>query len=164
MLLGSMLSFQACKNNDNDVAIIESGAFVNQAASGNMLEIQAGAMAQQRGQSTAVKAYGEHMVTDHTTASNELKAMAQSKGITVPTQLMEAHQQMLSTLTPLTGDAFDKAFTKLMVDSHNEQVSLFERASVSVNDADFRTLAKNKLPTLREHLQEAVALNATINQ
>src|SRR4051794_39026906 len=102
MLLGSVLSFQACKNDDNDATTLDKNNFVMQAASGNMLEIQAGAMAQQKGQNAQVKAYGEHMVTDHTKASAELKTMAESKGITVPTQLMAAHQQKLETLTPLT--------------------------------------------------------------
>jgi putative membrane protein len=52
----------------------------------------------------------------------------------------------------------------LMVQSHQEQVNLFERASNSVQDKDLKSLATTKLPVLREHLDGATKLNATVNQ
>jgi putative membrane protein len=56
-----------------------------------------------------------------------------------------------------------KAFVALIVQSHQEQVNLSEIASNGVNDPDLRTLATNKLPVLREHLEHAQQLNATVN-
>jgi putative membrane protein len=164
MLLGSLLSFQACKDDDDSELKMDNSTFVTQAASGNMLEIKAGAMAVQKGNNNEVKEYGQHMVTDHTKASAELMLMANSKEMDVPESLTEKHQQMLNTLTPLSGTAFDKQFMKLMVQSHQEQVDLFQRASTDVKDKDFRTLASKKLPVLKEHLEEAIELNATINK
>jgi len=164
MLLSSVLSFQACSDDDDDDAMtLSSQTFVTEATSGNMLEIQAGAMAVQKAQNAQVKAYGQHMVTDHTQASAEMATVANSKGLTVPTQLTAKHQTQLSTLSPLTGTAFDKAFMNLMVQSHQEQVSLFERASDNVDDGDLKALAINKLPVLQAHLQEAIQLNKGIN-
>ena len=164
MLLSSFLSFQSCSNNDDEESMtIDRQTFVTQAASGNMLEIQAGAMAAQNAQNTAVKAYGQHMVQDHSQASTELASIANSKQLSVPTALTEKHQAQLNALKPLTGSAFDKAFMTLMVASHQEQVSLFEQASIGVNDDDLRAFAGNKLPVLREHLQGAQQLNASVN-
>jgi putative membrane protein len=163
MLVGCILLFQACKDDDNETTRMDNQEFVTMAASGNMLEIQAGQLATQKGVKAEVKSYGEHMVNDHTTASLELSTMAQRKGLTVPAQLTTQHQQQLAVLAPLAGENFDKAFMSLMVKSHQEQVSLFERASTSVNDKDLRSLAAKKLPVLKEHLQEALALNATVN-
>ena len=164
MLLSSFLTFQSCSNDDDDEMMnVDRQMFVTQAASGNMLEIQAGALAMQNGQSTAVKTYGEHMVNDHTQASAELASIANQKQLTVPTQLTEKHQAQLNSLKPLTGTSFDKAFMNMMVSSHQEQVSLFEQASIGVDDDELRELASNKLPVLRAHLQEAQQLNGTIN-
>jgi putative membrane protein len=162
MLLGSVLSFQACKDDDDTEIKMDTNTFVVEAASGNLLEIKAGGMAVLKGNNNEVKEYGEHMVTDHTTASAELMALADSKEMDVTVKLTEKHQQMLNTLTSLTGAAFDKQFMELMVQSHREQVDLFERASTEVDDSDFRGLALKKLPVLRAHLEEAIELNATI--
>jgi len=164
MLFSCILSFQACKDDDNETTTMNNQEFVTMAGSGNMLEIQAGQMASEKAVNADVKEYGHHMVADHSTASVELMAVAKSKGLTVPTQLTTQHQQQLSVIAPLTGPAFDKAFMALMVQSHQEQVSLFERASNSVQDKDLRSLATTKLPVLREHLDGATKLNATVNQ
>ncbi len=64
---------------------------------------------------------------------------------------------------PLTGVAFDKAFATLMVQSHEEQVNLFEQASNNVEDDDLKDFAREKLPTLKAHLEEARQLNTTVN-
>jgi putative membrane protein len=162
-LLACIVLFGACSKDTDSVTVIDRETFVTQAGSGNLLEIQAGAMAKQRGQSDEVRAYGDHMVTDHTQASTELKAVADAKGVAMPTELTAAHQQELGVLSPLNGAAFDKAFMTLMVNSHKEQVDLFQNATTRLTDADLKALAKAKLPTLQEHLTEAIALNAKIN-
>src|SRR5215213_3639303 len=48
-------------------------AFVSNAGQSDMYEIKAGQMAQQKGQTAAVKAFGKMMVTDHTAMTNEMK-------------------------------------------------------------------------------------------
>ncbi|RFZ81672.1 DUF4142 domain-containing protein [Mucilaginibacter terrenus] len=164
MLLGSIVSLQSCKDEENDGMRISSQEFTTQAASGNMLEIQAGQLALTKASNAEVKQYGQHMVTDHTKATDELKATAAKNNITVPTQLTAAHQQQLNALAPLSGAEFDKAFAALMVQSHQEQVTLFEKATTYADIGDFRTLAAEKLPTLKEHLTEATTLNATVNK
>ncbi len=96
MLALSVFTFSACSDDDDDDAMkMQNQIFVNEAASGNMLEIQAGAMAEQKGVSQQVKDYGHHMVTDHTTASTQLTTLANNEGFTVPTQLLEKHQTKL---------------------------------------------------------------------
>ena len=164
VLLGSVFFLQACKKDNDNKDTTAKTNFVAQASSSNMLEIQAGTMASQKGVNDAVRDYGKHMVMDHTTAGNELKALAQKKGIAVSDQLMVKQQQQLNTLTPLTGAAFDKAFLALMVQSHQETIDLFTNAAANVNDNDIKSFANAKLPTLRKHLEEAQNLNNTLNK
>jgi putative membrane protein len=162
VLLGSILSMQACKDDDDDVEMMDNQTFVTEASSANLLEIQAGNLALQSATNAQVKAFAQHMATDHTQASAELLAVATSKNLSVSTQLNAKHQQQLGTLTGLTAAAFDKQFMALMVQSHQESVDLFERASQGVNDTDLRTFAANKLPVLKAHLTEATQLNAAL--
>src|SRR3546814_602851 len=61
----------------------EDRQFAEQAAMSDMAEIEAGGLAEEKGQSEEVKAFGSKMVEDHTTASQRLKEIAQGKGIEI---------------------------------------------------------------------------------
>ena len=157
----------SCKKDDDDEYSMSNQAFVTSASSGNNFEIAAGVLAQTKGQDERVKHYGEHMVTDHTTAAAEMKALADRKNWTVPgpTELMTKHRQNLDILVAATGTDFDKKFAQIMVESHQETVNLFETGAANrgVSDVDLRAMAAVKLPTLRAHLQEAIDLKAMVN-
>jgi len=162
MLLGGMISLQACKN-DDDLISIDKETFMAEATSGNILEIQTGSLAVQQAEKPAVKAYAGHMIMDHSMVMVKLDSVSKAQNITLSMQLNGNHQQQLNSLIPLNGNAFDKAYASLMVQSHQNQVNLFEQAAEGVNDLSLRGFAAKSLPTLRTHLQEAIALNATVN-
>ncbi len=164
LLLGGSIMFTSWKDNDDDHTL-DNQNFVSRASSSNQLEVNAGNLAIQKGSHADVRHYGEHMVTDHSTAGTELSALASRKGWQVSTTLLQPHQNLLNELTPLSGETFDKTFARIMVQSHQEAVSLFDQASRDdgVPDMELRNWAGGKLPTLRVHLGEAQELNATIN-
>ncbi|RYE59004.1 MAG: DUF4142 domain-containing protein [Sphingobacteriales bacterium] len=141
--------------------------FVTEASSSNNFEVAAGALAQSKGQNQAVRHYGEHMVTDHSVAAMEMGTLASRKGwnIMPSGDMLSKRRQQLDMLTAATGTDFDKKFAEAMVQSHQEAVSLFERASSTngVPDDDLRALATMKLPTLKTHLQDAMTLRTTVN-
>lgn len=58
--------------------------FLVKASSGGLYEVQAGQLAQERGQSAGVKAFGAALAKDHGAANDELKALAARKGVTLP--------------------------------------------------------------------------------
>ncbi|MGN6640505.1 MAG: DUF4142 domain-containing protein [Mucilaginibacter sp.] len=140
--------------------------FVTKASSGNMFEIAAGNLAQQNSSNADVKAFGTHMITDHGQAGTEMAALASKKGWTIPTALLPQDQASLDTLTSLNGSAFDKKFAAIMINSHIKTINLFQMASSDsgVPDADLRSFAAGKLPTLREHLQMAQQLQTEVGK
>ncbi len=73
----------------------DASDFMTKAASGGMLEVQLGQMAQQKGVSQRVKDFGLMMIRDHTKNNDELKAIAQQKGLTIPQTLSDDHQKHL---------------------------------------------------------------------
>lgn len=161
-----MLWVGACDNDDsNDMERMQNQEFVTMAASSNRFEIEAGELAGEQGADERVIEYGSHMVMDHGAAGVELTALAETKGWNVPNDLLDKEQDMLEDLMVLEGAAFDQEFARKMVLSHEEAVSLFERASGpdGVLDNDLREWASNKLPTLRAHLEDAQELDAQIN-
>jgi putative membrane protein len=168
MLFASMivLGLSACDKDDDDNNYqMGSQDFVTRASSSNMLEIASGQLAINQGEDANVKAFGQHMVNDHGQATAEMTALVAKKGSTVPTAMLPEHQQMVDTLKSLTGAAFDKQFAVMMVTSHQTTVALFEQAAGNngVPDNDLRAFASGKLPTLKQHLQEAQQLQTNVN-
>jgi putative membrane protein len=100
------------------------------------------------------------MVGDHTKANAELKALAQRKGLTLPTELDAKHKQTRDTLAALSGAAFDRAYMDAMRKDHHQAVSDFRQQSMSGTDAEIKGWAAKTLPTLQEHMQLADRTNA----
>lgn len=133
-------------------------AFINDAAEGGMMEVQMGRLAEQKGQSGDVKAFGQRLVTDHTKANDELKQLASSKGVTLPTNHADKHQKMLDKLS--SASDFDKSFKEMAVKDHKKDIKEFEKASKKCDDAELKAFATKTLPTLQEHLRMAEQLGA----
>lgn len=163
-----LLGFSSCDSDDDDDNIsysMNNQDFVTQASSSNMFEIAAGSLAVSQGVNADVKHYGEHMVTDHRKAGLEMEALAKDKGWSVPSTVLAQHQRMLDTLKDMSGALFDKKFAAMMVMSHKQTVALFEQAADDrgVPDGQLRSFAQQKLPVLKEHLEEANDLQADVN-
>jgi putative membrane protein len=154
------------KDKDDDNHTMANQDFVTQASSSNMFEVAAGNLALNKSGNMDVKAFGNHMVTDHGKAGTEMAALATKKGWTIPNALLKKEQANLDSLSGLTGTAFDQKFAAMMVVSHQQTIDLVERASSNngVPDADLRGFASGKLPTLKEHLQDAQQLQTTVGR
>jgi len=136
--------------------------FITEAAAGGMTEVTLGKHAADNATSAEVKQFGQMMVDDHSKANDELKALAQSKGITVPTELDAKHQKMVDKLTKMSGADFDKAYMKAMVKDHTEDVKEFTTESEKGDDADVKAWAAKTLPTLQSHLDKAKEINKSL--
>src|SRR5438552_2331888 len=95
-------------------SVPRDGSSMKKAAIGGMDEVELGKLAQQNGQSQQVKDFGSRMVQDHSQAGDQLKAIAQQKGVQLPDQLDGEHRAMRDRLAKLQGDQFDRAYMRLM--------------------------------------------------
>src|SRR5688500_15195644 len=133
--------------------------FMKSVAGGNMFEIQLSQLAQQKSQDEKVKQFAQKMVTDHTKAGDELKQLAQSKGVQLPQQLPEMKQEELQIFQTLSGTEFDQAYKSCMKVGHVKNVAAFEEKSKHAKDAELKAWTAKTLPTLKEHKQHVLALN-----
>jgi putative membrane protein len=129
--------------------------FMLKAAEGGLTEVTLGQLASGKATSPDVKTFGDQMVTDHGKANDQLKALAQQKGVTLPTGLGKDGESTSNKLSGMTGAAFDKAYMQDMVKDHEGDVKEFEKASKSATDPDLKTWVTNTLPTLQNHLKMA---------
>jgi len=127
-------------------------SFFTQASQANLAEIAAGKLAESKGNSK-VKSLGRQMVTDHTTAQNELVALAKKENITIPMSTDADHQNALSDLNKLSGKSFDSAYIASQLADHKTAVALFSEESVNGTDPGAKAFATKYLPKLKMHLQ-----------
>jgi putative membrane protein len=149
LTLGGALAVQAEDKGNKDQK------FVTQAASGGMMEVQLGELAGSKAQAPEVKDFGARMVKDHGQANDELKAIAQKKNLTLPTELEAKHRQVVEKLQKASGADFDKQYMREMVKDHAEDVAKFRQASDKLQDPDLKGWTTKTLPVLEEHLQLA---------
>jgi len=136
--------------------------FVTEAASGGMLEVELGQLAQQNASNPRVKEFGAMMVRDHSKANDELKQITGHKNVVLPTTLIEKHQHHKDDLSKKQGAEFDKAYMKMMVDDHQGDISKFEKTAKNSTDADLKAFAAKTLPVLNVHLDSAKAVRKSL--
>jgi len=126
--------------------------FMKEAAVGVILEVQLGQLAKQNSVSESVKQFGQQMAIDHDKANEELKALAEAEGVTLPSQLDAKHTQQLQRLQKLVGPQFDRAYMKLMLEDHKKDIKAFQHEAQKGDDPEVKGFAQRTLPTLRAHL------------
>lgn len=135
----------------------QDAAFLQQAAAGGLYEVQAGNLAQQKGSSSEVQSFGSMLVKDHSAANAELKELASSKGVRLPTQLPDDKTKRLANVAQAKN--FDRTFIdEVGVQDHEHDIALFEKASKSADDAQVRAFAVKTLPALKAHREHAMRL------
>ena len=133
--------------------------FVNEALQGNMAEVELGKLASEKASNDSVKQFGKRMVDDHGKASDELKKLAQDKGLTPPADLDSKHRKLHDKLAKLSGAEFDRAYVGEMVKDHRKDVKEFQREADKAKDPDVKAWAAKTLPTLQDHLKQIEDVN-----
>ena len=136
--------------------------FVTKAAEGGIAEVNAGQMAATKAASNDVKDFANRMVNDHGKANDELKALASSKGLTLPTETDAEHKKGADALSKKSGKDFDKTFMSDMVKDHTKVVAAFEKESKSAQDPDLKSWVTKTLPTLQDDLKMAKQIQSKV--
>ena len=117
--------------------------FMKKAAKGGTMEVAMGKTAEQSGQSDDVKSFGKRMVTDHSKANDELKSIAEKKGVTLPSK------------EPTVKWSSDKAYITAMVKDHEKDMAEFQEEAKSGSDPDLKKFAEETAKMVQEHLDLA---------
>ncbi|MBV8214225.1 MAG: DUF4142 domain-containing protein [Verrucomicrobia bacterium] len=126
--------------------------FVTKAAKGNFAEVELGKLASQKSHNADVKAFADQMVTDHSKANDNLKPIADSAGVQMPTKLTGEPKTLYDKLSNLSGAAFDKTYIHAMVQGHEETAKLYETESGKVKDSQLKSYVDQTLPVVQQHL------------
>ena len=136
--------------------------FAKKAAAGGMAEVKLGQLAQEKGSSEAVKAFGKRMELDHSKADDELKEVASKSNIDLPPDLNKKDQATYDRLSKLSGAAFDRAYAQDMVTDHQEDIAEFKKEAGGGQNEDIKKFASSTLPTLEDHLRQAREMEKSV--
>lgn len=140
LLLGLTLGAAGARPTPSDLC------FAQQAASGDLFEIQSSQLALTRA------------------ASQRLKALASGLQVPLPTAPQGPHAVLLAQLGTLQGAAFDQAYMAAQLTAHEQAVKLFTAYSRAGHQPQLRAHAVQTLPHLRMHLERARTLQGMVTQ
>ncbi len=130
-------------------------------AQANIAEVEAGKLAVSKTQNADVKAFAQQMIDDHTKALADVTTLAQSKGVTLPTEPDAKHKAMAAKLGKLSGDKFDKAYmAQAGVQDHTKVEAALKKDEAKAKDADVKALLAKMLPTVEQHLHNATEMKS----
>ena len=139
-------------------AAVTADQYVATAASSDMFEIQSSKMALETTKNEAVKEFAEHMVSDHSTTTKEIKAAAKEEKIAVPTEMLPKHAEMLAALKAADAGSFDALYVKMQDAAHKEAVALHTGYAESGDNASLKAVATKAVPIVTEHLKDVQAI------
>lgn len=147
----------ACSDDDDDNNNLNDTDrnFVTMASISNNGEIQAGQLAASKATDASVKAFGQKMVADHTTAASELKAITGNLGLNVSDTLDAEHKALKAQLESLSGRSFDSVYIHSQTDDHTSAITLFQNEASNGSNNQLKTFAGTKIPVLQMHKQMA---------
>jgi putative membrane protein len=125
--------------------------FMTQASFANNDEVAAGYVATTKAQDASVKAFGGFMVTEHTTAQNDLKAIAEKWSISLPETPDSVHLMLIQKMSMLSGHTFDTAYIKSQLNDHQTAIDLFTQEAMNGENKKLRDYANKYLPHIKMH-------------
>lgn len=130
--------------------------FMRNMAYANISEITTGELAKSKTQNDQVKAFAQKMIDDHTKALDEIKQLAQAKGVTLPAEPDAKHKAATKALEKLSGPQFDAMYMKQAgLNDHQNTFKLLERVSKNAQDPELKAYATKTLGPVKEHLKMA---------
>jgi len=136
--------------------------FVQQAATSGLTEVAEGKIAASHTQNPAVSEFGRWMVADHNAMNNVLTAIAQQEGIQPPTAITPVQQAEVNALQSLTDPQFFTTYVTNQVNDHAQTLMQFIQEANTGEDPAITAFARNEIPVLAQHLNEAVALDLNL--
>jgi predicted outer membrane protein len=134
---------------------------VKDMAIADMSEVETGKLALSKSQNADVKAFAQQMVDDHGQALSKVQALAQARGVTLPTEPDAKHKAMAAKLEKLSGDAFDKAYmANAGVKDHKTVLAKLKSDAKKIKDPDVKALADQHEPVVEQHLKSAEQMHS----
>jgi len=136
----------------------------------NQVDIDAGKLAEQKGSTAEVKAFGKQMVTDHGGVNKQATDLAKKLGVKPednPTSqsLKVGGDKNVAHLKTLKGKDFDKAYVDNEVTYHQAVLDAIDKTLIpSAQNAELKALIVKVRPAIDAHLQHAKMMQSKLGK
>jgi putative membrane protein len=127
--------------------------FLEKANQGNVDEIELAQLALKKSNNEDVKNFAQKMIHDHTMLMDNMKPFANEAGLQPPSHASAATEAEKLKLDVLSGESFDKAYIKAMVQDHSKDLAEFRTEVKTTGYPAFKSAVEQGEQVVREHLE-----------
>lgn len=129
-------------------------------AQANLGEIDAGRLALEKSEDERIRKFAQLMIDDHAKALEELRVLAQSKGITLPDETDLQHKTLSTALGLLSGSVFDSQYiARIGIGDHERVEQLLDKTISETSDQELKVYAERNIKVVQHHLSVARAID-----
>jgi putative membrane protein len=130
-------------------------------------ELRAAAAAQQKKVTGQVRKYARMLEEDHSKDLQDVQQLGDKLGLTLTAtttvdQLHARGEEILSRLSPLTGDEFNRTFVTEMVNGHREALQMIDDFLKTAQNEDVRSHLSQVRDRIAMHLREGEKLQGSL--
>jgi putative membrane protein len=129
--------------------------FLTRASQSDFDEIQLSQLAAGKTNDSAVKAFANKMVTDHTALEQQMKPFADKWGLSPASSLDPEHQAIYEKLNGLSGKDFDKEYMRAMDKDHHMALTEFQSEHQTTKLPDFKQAVGKGEKVIAQHTKMA---------
>jgi putative membrane protein len=127
---------------------------VVQLAQANITEINTAKLAEEKSKNDQVKTLAKKMMDDHSKALDELKQLAQSKSVTLPTEPDRQQKLVENRLMALSGEKFDKQYVEQIAErARKGEHKLLLQVGAKAQDMELKNYATKTLAVIESQQQ-----------
>jgi putative membrane protein len=136
----------------------------------NEVDIDAGKLAESKGQRHEVKDFAKLMVANHSEVNQAAKELVTKLHVTpepnaTSKSLQEGGDKNIASLKKLSGAAFDEAYMEHEVAYHQAVLDALDKTLIpSAQNAELKALLEKARPTFITHLEHAKQLQAMLSK
>ncbi|MBC8082267.1 MAG: DUF4142 domain-containing protein [Hymenobacter sp.] len=126
--------------------------FMMSAAHSDQNEVQLSKLVLEKGATGMARTHADMMITDHTSSTANLKAIAQKKSVQLPTDMDAEHKAIAEQMRKLSGKELEKKFMDQMVLDHQKTLNTMAAHQKMTQDPDLQTFITKTTPVVEKHL------------
>lgn len=136
--------------------------FVLNAATSGMMEVEAANLALKKSKDKSLRDFAANIIKDHGMVNEELKTIANEKGMELPKALPDKSAGNLTMFNTLEDRAFNVQYLRMMINDHEKSQQLFTEGT-RLADEQLREFSIKTLPMIQNHYLKAVELGKKLN-
>lgn len=124
---------------------------------GDMFEVQAAQVAQNKSQNPYIQNFAQLMARDHGAIRDELASILKQSSFdfSPPSDLDNEHAAMVDQLKDLANGSFDRSYIQQQIEAHEAALRLQNNYAKAGRDQQLRKFAAEIVPKIRAHLELA---------